>query len=336
MASDEVKAKPSIQSNTLAETVANEELTKTDNFDTLKKLYLNLMHQLEIDGIPKEKISAVGQKIVVDKKRSIMKAKGASVKELKNINIGTWWYDVAREQNYTDQSFNRGLATDAELKIVLPTKYEKENSEYIKIIKDTKEFFDVVLDKLKNNHFMSLLNEEDDKVSLALHDWKAQLKIAESFFDHKEKIPVNTQHILYHCIGTISSNNDVALKYFELRDKAHKLTGKQISKYRSGIIKNGLKIFTPTDHVSAVLWDYFGVQCQCNSWRVELLSIKKEKSVVKCFDCKNIFDTKSVIRCNYCDFPFFENEIKYIKEKKNTCPNCHEELPEYLINYILN
>jgi len=335
LSKQDVKFKPSLQSNNLAEQVASEELKKTDNFDTLRKSYLNLMHQLEIDGIPKEKISTVGQKIVIEKKRAIKKLQGASLEEIKKINIGSWWFDVAREENYIDPKFSHRNDTDAERKIVPLTKYETENSEYISIIKDTIKFLkDVALPKLKTNNFMSLLNEEDNKVTLTLHDWKAQLEIAESFFDHKEKIPVNTQHILLHAIGTMSSNNDAAVEYFRLRDKAHNLTGKQLSKYRSGAIKIKLAIFNPKDRITAILWKYFGAQCKkCKSWRVLELSQREDTTRVKCMDCENIFNTASTSKCNYCSFPFFEEDIASIKQRK-TCPNCKEELPEYLINNI--
>lgn len=335
LSEQEVKFKPSIQSNNLAETVANEELRKTDNFDTLRKSYLNLMHQLEIDGIPKHKISTVGQKIVIEKKRNIKKLQGASLEEIKKINIGSWWFDVAREQNFVDPNKSHS-ATDPEQKIVPLSKYEKENSEYIQIIKETKSFFDIALDKLKHNHFMSLLNDDDNKVLLALHDWKAQLEIANSFFDHKEKIPANTQHILLHAIGTMSSNNDAAVEYFRLRDESHKLTGKQLSKYRSGAIKTKLAIFNPKDRVSAILWNYFGMQCKkCESWRVLQLNQMSDSTKVQCQDCNNIFQVGSTTKCNYCGFPFFQDELSGIKKDK-ICPNCKQELPEYLINHITN
>ena len=327
--------RPSITSNNLAENVANEELRKTDNFETLKDSYLKLMQQLEIDGIPKEKISTVGQKIVVDKKRNIMKKKGVSPEEIKKINIGSWWYDVAREENYIDPKQSHP-ATQPERKIVPLTGQEieniecqQENYQYINVLNNLRDFYGRAIQKLKCNHFMSLL-DDDSKVILSLHDLQVHVDIAESFFNHKEKIPENTQHILLHCIGTISSNNDVAAKYFELRDKAHKLTGKQISKYRSGEIKTTLAIFNPTDFVTALLWKYYGVQCKkCESWRV----LEVKTGVVKCGDCQNIFKVSSTARCNFCQFPFFEDELKFIREG-GKCPNCKEELPEYLLNYI--
>ena len=171
----ELKFKPSILSNNLAETAANEELLKADNHKSLTASYLKLMNQLEMDGIPKHKISSIGQKIIIEKKRNIRKQQGASLEEIKKINIGSWWYDVASEAGFTDPNFDRTLAPDAELKIVPLSEYEKENSEYMKIINDTiKLRKGIALQKLKTNHIMSLLKEEDDRVTITLHEWRAQ------------------------------------------------------------------------------------------------------------------------------------------------------------------
>ena len=319
--------KPSLLSNNFAEKVANEELKKVDNFNTIKESYMDLWSQLETDGILKDNIIHEGRKIIIDKKRVIKKRQGASLEEIKQISIGSWYYDVANTTNYV-------IRPDTDEKIVPLTEYEKENINYIKVIKNTKDFLDVALKKLKQNHFMSLL-DDDKKVLLALHDWQAHLDTANSYFDHKEKIPVNTQHILLHCIGTISSNNDVAIEYFKQRAKSQHLTGKQISKYRSGEIKTKLDIFNPKNRITAILWNYFGSQCNdCKSWRVLQLSQVTEKTKVKCQDCENIFFVNPTAKCNYCAFPFFEEDISFIK-KGNKCPNCQKDIPEYLINQIL-
>ncbi len=337
MGKQELKVKPSYISNNLAVQVAEEELKNTDSSETLKVIYTNLMHQLEMDGISKNDVSTVGQKIVVAKKQAIRKREGAGEEELKKINIGRWWFTVAKELKYINLKFSHEIGAVAQRKIVPLSNYEQENSEYLEIINDTINFLkDVVKPTLLENHFMSLLTEEHDKVRIALHDWKAQLEIAESFFDHKEKIPANTHHILLHAIGTKSSNNDAAVEYMRLRDQAHTITSKQISKYRNGMIKIKLGLFNPKDRITAVLWKYFRVPCtKCESWRVTEVSQKPDKTIVKCMDCENTFDAKATSKCNYCSFPYFEEDIEFIK-KESRCPNCKEELPEYLINHIVN
>jgi len=333
LAKQELKLKPSILSNSLAEQVANEELKKTENFDTLRSFYKNLMDQLFIDGIPRIKVSTVGKKILLEKKRSIRKKQGASEEELKSLSVGRHWFNVAKEEKYFDPDFSHENGATVHRENSSITEIEKENYEYINLINKTITFLkDIALPKLKENKFMSLLDDNNNKVKLAFHDWNAQLKIAESFYNHKEKIPVNTQHFLLHAIGTYSSNNEAATEYFRLQDKAHKLTGKQISKYRSGQIKTKLEIFNPQDRLAAILWDYFGVQCKkCESWRVLKANTLNN---VKCMDCNNIFEAKSIYRCNYCRFPYFDDEIAHIKKHKS-CPRCNQKLPEYLIEHII-
>jgi hypothetical protein len=291
-----------------------------------------------MDNIPQDQISIVGQKIIIARKRNILKQKGSTNDELKKVSIGSHWFDIAKTKSMTDSFYARNTKIDpeADQENSSLTKYETENVEYLKVIKNTKKFLAIAENKLKNNHFMSLLNEEDDKVTIALHDWQAQLNLAESFFNHKEKIPVNTQHILLHAIGTMSSNNSAAEEYFRLREKAHTLTGKQLSKYRSGLIKTSLAIFNPKDRITAILWKYFGSQCmKCKSWKVTELSQTPTTTMVKCLECKNEFEVDSISKCNFCGFPFFDEDIAYVK-KNHTCPNCKVDLPEFLINYILN
>ena len=58
---------PSTEAYRLADKIAELEILDGNNI-TLKEPYINLMDQLEIDGIPKEKISTVGSKIIEQKK----------------------------------------------------------------------------------------------------------------------------------------------------------------------------------------------------------------------------------------------------------------------------
>ncbi len=60
MSKQELKFKPSIISNNLAERAANEEI-KSESSDSLKKIYSDLMDQLFMDNIPQDQISIVGQ-----------------------------------------------------------------------------------------------------------------------------------------------------------------------------------------------------------------------------------------------------------------------------------
>ena len=317
----------------MAEVIAREEiLIEADDSPTLKKLYSNLMHRLSQD-IPAERVSTVGRKIILEKKRKILISQNSSQEEIDNASVGRWWGKVAEAEGFINPKYSHPNDAQLHQGNSSLSEYEKENSQYINIILDTKEFLDVALKKLKHNHFMSLLGE-DSKTEISIHDWKAQLQIATSFFNHKEKIPVNTQHMMLHAIGTTSSNNEAALEYFKLRTESQKITGKQLSKYRSGEIKNELAIFNPTNRFTAIQWNYFGVKCnKCKSWKIELVSFG-HKNKVRCMACENTFETDSIPRCNYSAFPFFEDELKYVRQNENKCPSCDATLSKYTIDGI--
>jgi hypothetical protein len=78
------KKKPSLESYSLTEQIANEEI-KGNKTDTLKQFYINLMTQLEIEGFPKQQISTIGKQIVVEKKCE--KLNNIPKEE---ITIGSW------------------------------------------------------------------------------------------------------------------------------------------------------------------------------------------------------------------------------------------------------
>ena len=53
---------PSTEAYRLADKIAQIEINDDGDNITLKESYINLMDQLEIDGVPKEKISTIGSK----------------------------------------------------------------------------------------------------------------------------------------------------------------------------------------------------------------------------------------------------------------------------------
>jgi len=104
----EVSVKPSIDSLKLAEKIVAEELDSERNNTSLKQYYSNLMDQLEIDGVPKPKISTIGSLLVRQKKAATLKL------PIEEVSIGSWWFVVAGEKECIDVSFSHGDGTDAE------------------------------------------------------------------------------------------------------------------------------------------------------------------------------------------------------------------------------
>ena len=98
----QVEIKPSLLSYKLAELIAIEEL-ESEKSITLKENYIRLIDQLQIDGVPNENISALGKQIIIEKKKQKLQWKGI---EAETIAVGSWWYQVAREQGCTDSRFS--------------------------------------------------------------------------------------------------------------------------------------------------------------------------------------------------------------------------------------
>ena len=73
--SQEIQIKPSLLAYKLAESIALEEL-ESEKSISLKENYIRLIDQLEIDGVPKEKISAMGKQIIIERKKIKLDAKG--------------------------------------------------------------------------------------------------------------------------------------------------------------------------------------------------------------------------------------------------------------------
>lgn len=286
---------------------------------------------LEIDGYEKNKIWA---KVANDIEETLWeKYNKETPREEFKWNRSGYFFRVGAETEYTKQENDSSPL--GEKKIVPPTEFEIENYDYITLINKTIDFLkDVALQKLKTNHFMSLVESKD--VKLALHDWQAQLTIAEGFFDHKEKVPINTQHILLHMIATCSTNNEAAHEYFRIREDYHTLTSKQLSKYRDGKTKNRLAIFTPMDRITAILWSYLGIQCKnesCKSWRV----VEEPGTGIifraRCLDCDSQQRVQQPIKCNVCNVIFFEDDIAKLTDKTK-CPYCEEEFSSIVIDKI--
>jgi len=304
---------------------------ENDTSSSSKDLWLKMASALEVSGFEKTKIWS---KVASDIEDSLWeKHNKETPRDEFKWNRSGYFYRVGAETEYTKQE--NDLTPLGEKEIVPPSEFEIENDEYLKLITNTITFLkDVVTQKLKTNHFTSLIESKD--VKLAFHDWQAQLKIAEGFFDHKEKVPINTQHILLHMIATMATNNEAAHEYFRIREDTHTLTSKQLSKYRDGKTKNRLAIFTPMDRTTAILWSYLGVQCtneSCKSWRVVELPGTGIIFRAGCLDCESQQKVVQPIKCNVCSVIFFEDDIAKLSDKTK-CPYCEEDFSSIVIDKI--
>ena len=111
------------------------------------------MGQLEIDGIPKKKISSVGSKIIQQKKVKRLSGKVITESE---VYVGTWWFVTTREQGYIDPHCSQPK-TPAEGKP--KTNFELENGETISVIDQMMELLKSEKQFLKHNYRDSKIEE---------------------------------------------------------------------------------------------------------------------------------------------------------------------------------
>lgn len=304
----------------LAERIAIKELE--GNVKELEILYKEILDALLKDGIEKRKISLYGMQLIINKKRKLVTIKDVECK-IDDSKISGLYGKVSLAEGYIDTLDQRkNHNTDYD--------YKAENQEYIKLIEDTILFFQKsALPKLKKNHFTSLIDGNESK--LALRDWRGQLKIAQSYFEFKVKVPVNTQHILLHCIATMASHNDAAKEFFRQRMSVYNIIGKQLIKYRRGAIKGIPAIYKPQNRDQSMMWGYLGVQCACKSWRVIEFDSFNFKS--ECLDCDVINPINHPIKCNNCTILFYEEHIKELKDITK-CPHCNEQFTPITLRNI--
>jgi len=323
--------KPSLESYALAEQIANEEIN-VGKSQTLKQYYINLMNQLEIEGFSKSQISTVGKQIVIEKKSQ--KLKDIPMDE---ITIGSWWYDIAREQGCIDPHYSH-TKNQSDSKEKKST--HKTNQRYVDYLKRTK---DICTELIKKFEESLDIEKSLDKKQLQFinHEWDAVLDIAENTFNEKTKVPLNLQNLLLIEAATASSITFAGMtflksSYLQYQKIGSFLTTKQIGHIQNGITRTSLSIFKPDSRDTAIFQKYYGLSCiECKSWRVyELIDRKQDGSNLGCYDCGISFKEKTISKCWHCQIPLYKENLVHII-KTGRCEECNNEnrLPEELINY---
>ncbi len=338
MSEQQLKFKPSSLSNNLAQEAANEELRKTENFDTLRKCYVNLMNQLLIDGIPREKVSTVGQKIVIDKKIDIKKSNGASEEELQNIHIGSWWYDVAREENFINPKYSHTVATEPERENTsLNTKqgpFYEENEQLIRCIDDFVEKTLMLKKYANHNKFISMVSPVILKDIFTRLD--AFSKNFSDYLNNKQTVPKNAQLIFLLQYNASSDINNAFGLYFDEIKKIHLQNRRNTKKTNQILTPKEMKKFIGRELVSlcdqlefstsnqARLHGFYGQQCpNCKGFRTQIQQNNSKKvTCVRCFNLKDVdaFEREYFITCRRCRFIIPSDDVK------NKCPHCKEEI----------
>jgi hypothetical protein len=341
--------RPSVEANSLAEKAAIEEIKGERNNDVLKQAWIQLANQLEIEGIPKEKISTIGQQLIIDQKKQKLTSMGIPPQELESVSVSGWWREVMREIGCTDPNKNTSATEPPQENSSINTK----NTEVIDILLQTKSICDLAIKKFKEYPELDEIFGKKETREF-FRQWRTIINNCKYAFDEKTKVPQNTEQILLECLTTSSGSlSEGAHEFMQTRIKLLKnqgksiLTAKQGKKFQTGDKASQLPLLFPTTRDTAVFLDYFGVQCTCDSWRVRS---KPDTRNVECYDCGKEFAAKTVSKCRYCQLPLYKADLKHIVdtwqtvEEENSvgdsmsgghCPNCNtiNRLPEELITY---
>lgn len=337
--SQKSEMRPSIEANSLAEKAALEEIKGERGNETLKKVWLLLANQLEIEGIPKEKISSVGKSLIVTQKKEKLKKLGYPEDELKSITISGWWREVMNSIGCTDSKYST-----TEVTVPSPDNGSiyTQNGGMIELCCDLIDVLRVIIDKSKDDK----INLEETFGKNVMDEFYAQQKTITSniqnAIDHKTKIPDNTEIFLLEIMATSGlSVNKCGEKFMEenlirLKEQGtlSKRTGKpvpfldnkQAKKFTKGESISKQILLQPKNREQALYLEYTTDKaCSCDSWRIRNRI---------CFDCGKKHTETHVSKCNYCQIPLFRERLLYIV-KTGKCENCTEtvDLPQDMIKY---
>ena len=299
-------------------------------------LWVKMGNQLEIEGVAKNQISTIMRKDIEDRLYE-KQFKEFMPREDYRWHNGSYWL-VTKKNGWTNSDMARHTIdpTQDQLNSSINTKFP--NQEMIDIFMDIKEICNLGIDKAKNTkEFEELFDKKETREFYKQQ--RAFISNCKDVLDEKTKIPVNTELLFIECVTTAEGGLNNAVKLFHktrmqlLDDQGKKLiTAKQSAKYLNGDKASKLPLLKPNSRDSAIFEKYFGVQCECGSWRVRP---KNDGNKVECFDCSLEFIAKTLSKCTYCQTPLYKESLLHIM-KTNRCENCNTEiiLPQEIIDQI--
>jgi len=335
--SQESVVKPSNDAYRLAQAAALAEINSEESNTSLKKIWIDLGNQLQIEGIPSENICVIASDLILTKKSE---KTGIPKKELRQSG---YFYRVYNEEGWTNQFFARNTTVplgEQENSSINTTDKNTTNQEMIDIFLHIKEICTLGIQKVKElPEFETIFGQKETREFY--RQTRSYITNCRYILDNKTKIPENTELLFLECVSTSKESLHVAVKIFHdsrmklLEQQGKKLiTAKQTSKYLHGEKESKLPLLKPNTRDSAVFADYFGVQCEnseCKSWRVRQ---QADTQKIQCFDCGLLFNAKTISKCRYCQMPLFKENLQHII-KTNKCENCNTDviLPEELVQY---
>jgi len=253
---------PSTESYRLADKIAQLEINDEGDNITLKESYINLMDQLEIDGVPKEKISTIGSKIIEQKKTKRLAGKAITESE---VYVGTWWFITAREHGCIDPHYSH---PKNETKEKPKTNFELENIETITVIDYLMEFLKSEKQFLKHNPHDSKL--EKNLLRQNIYTMTNAITHANERFNNKLKIAPSHYHILFKDFMESMSSHLSVPYYLHVREK-ETFTAKQAGKIIKANVKDMPFEYEPKNQTESKSCNFSGEQCpNCKFFRTEI------------------------------------------------------------------
>ena len=211
---------------------------------------------------------------------------------------------------------------------------EQENAKSIEIYKKVRDAFSAKISQLKSEHYESKLDKKDlDHGYLILNN---AINFFNEAHDNRQSVPTITQHTLAVTIASATMNYATGLflaklkKYGASKSKKNlklldELTPKQAGKICRGNVKNVLALFDPRNRDQAIDCGFYGLQCpKCSSFRLEEKAHPDAGEwLLFCYNCNNWSEGKTITKCRFCYYPFYDNALKQIEEEEK-CPNCQK------------
>lgn len=311
-------------SNLLHDIIENE---LNSNLSNNESLWSAMGTELEIQGVEKTQISTIVRKDIEDILYE-KQYKEFIPREEYHYNNSTY-FKVMRKNGWTDPFMARHINLDPPLDQHNSSIYT-QNLDMMLLCDDVINICRTIKEKAKECNSL-----EDTFGKKDMREFYRQrntiLENCKNAIDNKTKVPKNTELFLLECLATVLGNTNkcaqVFMEYnFKLLKEQNKfLTLKQATKFQKGGKQSQLLILKPVSRDTAIFLDYTGIQCTCESWRVNDYT---------CYDCDKKINTHHISKCNHCQIPLYKERLLHIV-KTNKCENCDEtvDLPEELIQY---
>lgn len=291
-----------------------------------EELWVKMGNQLEIEGIEKTQISTIMRRDIEDELYE-KQFKDYMPREDYKWHNNSFWI-VTKKNNWTNPNMARHILD--------PTQDQRNssintpNKDMILLCYDVINICRIMIEKSKEcKSFVDIFGKKD--MNEFYRQRRTLINNCKNAIDNKTKVPKNTESFLLESLATVLGNTNkcsqVFMEYnFKLLQEQNKfLTLKQASKFQKGNKQSQLSILKPISRDTAIFLGYTGIQCSCESWRV---------NDFVCYDCDKKITIQHISKCMSCHIPLYKERLLHIV-KTNKCENCDElvDLPEELIEY---